>query len=89
MSNEVEHGADEGRPGDAVKRVIMEFAVVLGFAEFGGKMLDDGSRQTLGERDDMIKGGLLYNCAGCEVCVCSNGTTLAWKTVGALRTLVI
>ncbi len=46
MSNEVEHGADEGRSGDAVKCVIMEFAVVLSFAEVGGEMLDDGSRQT-------------------------------------------
>ena len=46
MSNKVEHGADEGRPGDAVKHVVMELAVVLGFAELGGEMLDDGSRQT-------------------------------------------
>jgi len=56
VSNEVEHGADEGRSGDAVKCVIMEFAVVLSFAEVGGEMLDDGSRQTLAEQDDMIKG---------------------------------
>ncbi len=60
MSNEVEHGADEGRPGDAVKCVIMEFAVVLGFAEGGGEMFDDGSRQKLAENDDIIiKGGLV------------------------------
>lgn len=89
MSNKVDYGADEGRSGDAVKRVIMEFAVVLGFAEVGGEMLDDGSRQTLAEKDDIIKGVLLYNCAGCDDCGCSNGTTLAWKTVGTLRTLVI
>jgi hypothetical protein len=64
VPNKVEHGADEGRLGDAVKRVIMEFAVVLRFAEVWGKMLDDSSTQTLAEKDDIIQGVLLYNYAG-------------------------
>ena len=67
----------------------MEFAVVFGFAEVGGEMLDDGSTQMLAKNGYIIKGELLYNCAGCDVCDCSNGTTLAWKSVGAWRTLVI
>jgi hypothetical protein len=50
VSNKAEHGADEGRPGDAVKRVIIKFAVALGFAEVGGEMLDDSSTQTLAEK---------------------------------------
>ncbi len=89
MSNKVNHGADERRPGDAVKGVIMEFAVVLGFTEVGGKMLDHSSTQKLAGKGDIFEGVLLYNCAGCAVCACSNGTILAWKTVGAFRTLVI
>jgi hypothetical protein len=79
VSDKFEHGADEGRPGDAVKPIIMEFPVVLGFAEVGGEMFDDGSRQTLTEKDGLIKEVLPYNCAGCDDCECSNGTILAWK----------
>lgn len=32
MSKKVDHGTDKWRSGDVVKRVIMEFAVILGLA---------------------------------------------------------
>jgi hypothetical protein len=89
MSNKVEHAADVGRPGDTVKRIIMEFTIVLGFVQTGREVLDDGSTENLAEKKDKIKVVWLYSCAGYSSCGSSNGRILAWKTVGALRTLVM
>lgn len=55
MSNKVDEGADEGRSSDAVKNVIMEFTVVLSLAEFGGEILDDGSRPSSADKGDTVK----------------------------------
>jgi hypothetical protein len=53
MLNEIKHKANEGRFCDAVKGVVVKFALIVGFAKVVGEMLNYSSaKQNVASRVD-------------------------------------